>query len=128
MPIDKAGLGGKIADTLNAILDLESTLLTEFSRVAEAVGKEGRINQRVDVPGAVGGWASMTGHMNGLVGDLVQPMSEMSRVLRFGSDPGGPGSGHRRQTGGPGRREGGGLGLGRPSPKKRTIGPMRKVS
>jgi len=81
MPIERTGLGGKIADTLNEVLERAGMLLAEFSRVAAAVGKEGKTNQRVEVPGAVGGWAMMVAHLNGLVGDLVQPMSEMSRVI-----------------------------------------------
>lgn len=81
MPIDRTGLGGKIADALNDALDLASTLLAELGRVAGVVGKEGRINQRAELPGAAGDWAAMIGHLNGLVGDLVQPMTDVSRVI-----------------------------------------------
>ncbi len=45
------------------------------------VGKEGRINQRVTVPDAAGGWSNQIDSVNSLVTDLAQPTTEMTRVI-----------------------------------------------
>jgi hypothetical protein len=51
------GLDGKIADAFNDIALLSETRARETSRVTHAVGKEGKLKQRMHVPGVTGGWA-----------------------------------------------------------------------
>src|SRR5207302_489032 len=46
-----------------------------------AVGKEGRITQRMALPTATGGWAKRTEAVNSLITDLVQPTAEVARVI-----------------------------------------------
>ncbi len=46
-----------------------------------AVGKEGRITQRAHLTGAGGSWAASVNSVNTLIGDLVQPTSEVARVI-----------------------------------------------
>ncbi|TMC59622.1 MAG: chemotaxis protein, partial [Chloroflexi bacterium] len=53
----------------------------EFERVSLAVGKEGRIAQRAALTGAGGSWAASVSSVNALIGDLVQPTSEVARVI-----------------------------------------------
>ena len=53
----------------------------EFERVSLAVGKEGRITQRATLAGAGGSWAASVTSVNTLIGDLVQPTSEVARVI-----------------------------------------------
>ena len=81
MPVHQTGLAGKIADTLNDIIDREERLGLEFDRVGLAVGKEGRLSQRVAVDDAPGGWGRKVGAVNALVADLLQPTNEMARVI-----------------------------------------------
>ncbi|MEP6688059.1 MAG: HAMP domain-containing protein, partial [Gemmatimonadales bacterium] len=81
MPMSKTGLVGKIADTLNEIAELNEDMAQEFERVGEAVGKEGRIAQRATLTGAAGSWAASVNSVNTLIGDLVQPTSEVARVI-----------------------------------------------
>src|SRR2546423_10380336 len=57
MPEDKTGTAGKVADALNDIIDLNERMASEFARIGTAVGKEGRINQRATLSGALGSWA-----------------------------------------------------------------------
>ena len=45
------------------------------------VGKEGKLNQRAQVPAAGGEWAVIADSVNSLVSDLVQPTNEISRVI-----------------------------------------------
>ncbi len=81
MPGSKTGLAGKIADTLNEIVERNQQMAHEFERVSLAVGKEGRITERATVSGAGGAWAASVTSVNTLIGDLVQPTSEVARVI-----------------------------------------------
>src|SRR5690349_14465666 len=81
LPIDRTGLGGKVADTLNAIMDLQDRTVREYQRLSGSVGKEGKTGQRAAVDGAVGGWAASVEAVNALITDLVQPTNEAARVI-----------------------------------------------
>uniref|UniRef100_UPI00293D6E4A HAMP domain-containing protein n=1 Tax=Janthinobacterium sp. TaxID=1871054 RepID=UPI00293D6E4A len=81
MPSDLSGLGGKIADTLNEILETKQSMVRAVTEVSHAVGREGRLSQRAAVPQAAGGWAAMLGAVNSLIDDLVRPTTEMARVI-----------------------------------------------
>jgi HAMP domain-containing protein/signal transduction histidine kinase/DNA-binding response OmpR family regulator len=81
LPVDQTGIAGKIADTLNDIFKLNERMASEFSRISSAVGKEGKINQRASMGSASGDWAECLDSVNGLIGDLVQPSTEVARVI-----------------------------------------------
>ncbi|HXI11493.1 MAG TPA: HAMP domain-containing protein [Thermoanaerobaculia bacterium] len=80
MPAEQTGVAGKIYDTLNDIIEMNERMALEFARVAEVVGKEGKLNQRVTFTGS-GGWAVATESVNSLITDLVQPTAEVARVI-----------------------------------------------
>ena len=81
MPVDETGMTGKIADTLNDILELNQRMVHEFERISRAVGKEGKITQRASVGSASGAWGDCVESVNSLIGDLVQPSTEVARVI-----------------------------------------------
>ncbi|MGZ5458490.1 MAG: HAMP domain-containing protein [Thermoanaerobaculia bacterium] len=81
MPVEFTGVQGKIADTLNDILDLNERTASEIERISTVVGKEGKLNQRAQVPAAGGQWAVMAESVNNLITDLVQPTNEIARVI-----------------------------------------------
>ena len=81
LPVDRTGIAGKIADTLNDIFKLNARMASEFARISGAVGKEGKINQRASLGSASGDWAECIESVNGLIGDLVQPSTEVARVI-----------------------------------------------
>ena len=58
MPVAKTGLAGKIADTLNDIIDLNQRTTEEFARISTVVGKEGRITQRASLGAPGGSWSA----------------------------------------------------------------------
>jgi HAMP domain-containing protein/signal transduction histidine kinase/CheY-like chemotaxis protein len=80
MPSHWTGLAGKVADSLNEVIESNQRLEKELGRVSRVVGKEGKIGQRVSV-GAGGGWDGAVESVNTLIEDLVRPTSEMSRVI-----------------------------------------------
>src|SRR6202043_3859043 len=51
------------------------------TRLSQAVGKEGRLKQRMTLPGALGGWAEEAESMNTLIDDLVRPTTESARTI-----------------------------------------------
>src|SRR5690349_19062933 len=81
LPVTEVGISGKIADTLNEIIELDGKVADELERISNTVGKEGRIAQQAVLAGAGGRWASCVDSVNTLISDLVQPTSEIARVL-----------------------------------------------
>src|SRR3569832_1097926 len=81
MPADWTGLPGKIADTLNEIIDMSSGTITEFERVAWLVGLLGKVGERIELPMMRGSWERLVDSSNALANDLVSPMNEMIRVI-----------------------------------------------
>ena len=81
MPPHHTGLAGKVADVLNEIIGQQERMLHELSRVSDAVGKEGKLSQRVSANGQAGGWAASVDAINELISDLVRPTNETARVI-----------------------------------------------
>src|SRR5262245_31860 len=81
LPSDWAGVNGKIADTLNDVIEINDRLVKEMERVSRVVGRDGKITQRAAPPIAHGSWVSLVESVNTLIDDLVQPTTEMSRVI-----------------------------------------------
>ena len=81
LPVNQVGLAGKIADVLNDIFELNENMATELARVSTAVGKEGRIGQRASLKAGAGSWAASMESVNSLISDLVQPSTEIARVI-----------------------------------------------
>src|SRR3984957_14229981 len=81
LPVNQVGLAGKIADMLNDVFELNENMAAELVRVSTAVGKEGRIGQRAELSGAGGQWKSCIESVNSLISDLVQPSTEIARVI-----------------------------------------------
>ena len=53
----------------------------EFERVSRTVGKEGKTAQRASMGTVLGSWNTSVDSVNSLIGDLVQPSTEMARVI-----------------------------------------------
>jgi HAMP domain-containing protein len=81
MPSDLTGVNGKIADVFNDIAQMSERRARETARVSHAVGKEGKLKQRMMVPGAVGGWSDEVAAINMLIDDLVWPTTEVTRAV-----------------------------------------------
>lgn len=81
MPNDWIGVHGKIADTLNEIIDMAERTTGDFERVSQVVGKAGKVSARLSVDGLQGSWARLLDSSNTLIEDLVSPLNEMVRVI-----------------------------------------------
>src|SRR5688572_4919112 len=67
MPLDRTGLAGKVADNLNAIIELNHGMAEEFDRISKVVGKEGKIHQRARLEDGKGGWGRAVESVNALI-------------------------------------------------------------
>ena len=82
LPQDLTGVEGKIADAFNDIVALAQGRARETGRVSHVVGREGKLKQRMSVPGARGGWAEEISAINTLIDDFVFPTVEVTRGRR----------------------------------------------
>src|SRR5688572_17976879 len=81
LPTDWDGTDGRIAEAFNQALAHEDRITGEITRLSAAVGKEGRLRQRMSVPGAIGGWAEKVELLNSLLDDLVRPTTDVARTI-----------------------------------------------
>ncbi|MES2590724.1 MAG: HAMP domain-containing protein [Bacteroidota bacterium] len=81
MPVNKTGISGKIADTLNDIIFNNKKLIKEFTKTQISVGKEGKLNQRIVLPDARGDWKVGVESLNLMISELVYPIREIDRVI-----------------------------------------------
>src|SRR6266446_3381694 len=81
LPSDWNGIDGQIAAAFNQAISYEDQLSREVERLSRIVGLEGRLKQRMSVPGAIAGWAAKVDFFNTLLDDLVRPTTEISRTI-----------------------------------------------
>jgi signal transduction histidine kinase/CheY-like chemotaxis protein/HAMP domain-containing protein len=81
MPLDRTGIAGKIADALNDVIELNEKLCAELARISTIVGKEGKTARRASIGAADGAWATCVDAVNSLIVDLMQPTTEVARVI-----------------------------------------------
>jgi len=81
MPVDWTGAAGKIADTLNEIIEMNQKETAEIEKLSEIVGQEGKLNKRISLKNTGGGWTKKIDAINFLIDDLVRPTAEMGRVI-----------------------------------------------
>src|SRR5688572_15660229 len=81
MPSDLTGLPGKVADVFNDIVSVSHRRSTETTRVTRVVGKEGKLKERMSVPGASGAWSDEIRSINTLIDDLAWPTTEVTRAV-----------------------------------------------
>jgi CheY-like chemotaxis protein/HAMP domain-containing protein len=81
LPSDWEGLGGKVADTFNDIVAMNQRMAQQLDSVGRNVGREGRTRVRVRPGGGDGSWGQMESAVNGLIDDLLWPITEVTRTI-----------------------------------------------
>ncbi len=81
LPVAWTGLPGKIADSFNDIVAANEHMARELARVGLAVGKEGRIRERIRSERQSGAWGDMEVSVNKLIEDLLRPTTEVTRAI-----------------------------------------------
>src|SRR4030095_3115104 len=85
MPDDRTRLAGKIGAPLNSTIERNERLVKERERLSAVVGKAGNVKQRAQLPSAEGAWSTAVESVNTLISDLVQPTTEVARVIGAGA-------------------------------------------
>src|SRR5262245_36998890 len=86
LPAKWTGMAGKVADTVNEVMELNQRMAKELERLARLVGKEGKIGHRASLVDFTGQWATSVDSINTLVGDLLHPTNEMARATALDFD------------------------------------------
>ena len=81
LPKDLLGMPGRIADVFNDLAVMNHRRASEIARVSHAVGKEGRLKERVSVTYGVGVRSDEVVAINTLIDDLVWPTTEVTRAV-----------------------------------------------
>src|SRR5438445_4560939 len=81
LSLEQTGIAGEIVTAFNDVVELMEVSTNELERISRVVGKEGKITQRASLSDASGGWSARVDFVNSLIGDLVQPAVEVSRVI-----------------------------------------------
>ncbi len=81
LPVEWTGVHGKIADVFNEILAFNERRANETARICRMVGKEGKLEQRMAVPGVTGGWVDEIQSLNTLIADLARPTTDVTRAI-----------------------------------------------
>jgi HAMP domain-containing protein/signal transduction histidine kinase/DNA-binding response OmpR family regulator len=76
-----SGLMPEIARAFNSVVSRNEALTGELLRMEKVVGREGRMTERASLGNVRGGWGTSVSSINALIGDLVQPTTEVARVL-----------------------------------------------
>jgi HAMP domain-containing protein/CheY-like chemotaxis protein/signal transduction histidine kinase len=71
-----------IIEVFNSVVQKQSRLVDELTRVSGSVGREGKMSDRVTMNSVGGQWVTAVDSVNSLITDLVQPTSEVSRVIK----------------------------------------------
>ena len=81
LPMEWSGIDGRIAEAFNQTIAHEDRISREITRLSVTVGKEGRLQQRLSLPAAAGGWYEKVESINTLIDDLVRPTNEVARTI-----------------------------------------------
>ncbi len=81
LPSDWSTTEGQICEAFNQVISREEKISNEMARLSVVVGKEGRLKQRMSLPGAIGSWATKVDSFNTLLDDLVRPTSDVARTI-----------------------------------------------
>ena len=74
-------LMAEVARAFNAVVARNEALTNEIVKLERVVGREGRMTERASLGEVTGGWRTSVNSINALIGDLVQPTTEVARVL-----------------------------------------------
>ena len=81
LPKQWSTTNARLAAAFNQTIAQQQRMSEEVARLTESVGKQGRLRQRITLPGAVGGWAAEVDAVNTLIDDLVRPTTEIARTI-----------------------------------------------
>jgi HAMP domain-containing protein/CheY-like chemotaxis protein/signal transduction histidine kinase len=82
MDPDGDPLMAELVVAYNNVAQRHSRMTDEMVRIASSVGREGKMRDRASIGPASGQWSVAVDSINSLITDLVQPTSEVARVIK----------------------------------------------
>ena len=76
-----SGVLRQIAQEFNRMAELNEALTNEITRVERVVRREGRMTETASLRSVTGGWSRIVSSVNSLISGLVQPSTEVARVI-----------------------------------------------
>src|SRR5207244_8040085 len=81
LSLRRKGIMRDIAANYNDLVEMNAMMVKEFGRIRRVIGREGRMQERAQVPAASGDWNLKLDAVNDLIDDLVRPTTEIARVM-----------------------------------------------
>src|SRR5438132_7651933 len=81
LPARRKSALGAVEAAFNELAARNAALEAELVRIAQIIGREGRMTERARLDRAGGGWSTAIDSVNGLIDDLVRPTTEVARVI-----------------------------------------------
>ncbi|HZG36935.1 MAG TPA: HAMP domain-containing protein, partial [Gaiellaceae bacterium] len=75
------GIVGELVAAYNDLAKRREETTAEIVRVSRAVGRDGRLDVRADVPLSSGTWTTSLDALNAMIDDLVRPIGDISRAI-----------------------------------------------
>ncbi|NEP02343.1 MAG: HAMP domain-containing protein, partial [Symploca sp. SIO2E9] len=72
---------GEIASVFNEMANANQNFVNELNHISQTVGEEGNLTERANLGNTGGSWSASIDAVNGLINNLAQPTTEVSRVL-----------------------------------------------
>ncbi|MGW0432528.1 HAMP domain-containing protein [Micromonospora sp. NPDC003197] len=77
----RSGAAGEVADAFNEVVSLQERQHLDLRRISRLVGRDGRLDERLDEEGLDGSWVASQQAINSLIDDLGRPTTEIGRVI-----------------------------------------------
>src|SRR5947209_867638 len=81
LPARRKDAVGRLESAFNELVARNAALEAELIRIAQIIGREGRMTERAKLDGAAQSWGTTLDALNGLIDDLVRPTTEVARVI-----------------------------------------------
>src|SRR5262245_60822557 len=76
----RSGLAGEVARAFNELVDQNTRLSDEVTRVAREVGTEGKLGGQARIRGVSGIWKDLTDSVNSMAANLTEQVRNISQV------------------------------------------------
>ena len=77
----RTGVAGEVVDGFNEVVARQERQIRDLVRISRVVGREGRLDERLDDDDADGAWSRGASAVNALIDDLGRPTTEIARVI-----------------------------------------------
>src|SRR5207237_1279528 len=78
--VDAKGEVQELKNTINTMVDQLRTFAWEVTRVAQEVGRDGKVGGQAEVTGVAGVWKDLTDNVNVLAGNLTDQVRNIAKV------------------------------------------------